>query len=89
MEWTITWPRKILSFKDRTVREEEIQQGRDLDELLHLVKYAYEEGEEITLTLGEYDPTPNFLYDNTGGEPAISADERWQAAFQQKQEAFK
>lgn len=89
MNWTITWPRKVLSFKNRTVREEEIQRGHDHDELLDLVKYAYEEGEEITLTLEEHDPTPEFLYDNTGGEPVISADERWQAAFQQKQEAFK
>lgn len=89
MNWTITWPRKVLCFKNRTVREQEIEQGHDLDELLCLVKYAYDQGEEITLTLEEYDPTPQFLYDNTGGEPATSADERWQAAFQQKQEAFK
>lgn len=89
MIWTIIWPRKILSFKTRTVRESEIQQGHDLDELLNLIKYAYEQGEEITIAMGEYDPTPDFLYDLTGGEPAISADERWQAAFQQKQEAFK
>jgi hypothetical protein len=89
MNWTIIWPRKVLSFKDRTVREQEIEKGQDLDELLDLIKYAYKEGEEITLTLEEYDPTPEFLYDNTGSEPAISADERWQAAFQQKQEALK
>lgn len=33
-----------------------------------------------------YDPTPQFLYDDTGGEPAKSADEMWMEAFIQKQE---
>ena len=32
------------------------------------------------------DPTPQFLYDNTGGEPAMSADEMWTQAFNKKQE---
>tara|TARA_B100001115_G_C15669261_1_gene323062 strand:+ start:46 stop:315 length:270 start_codon:yes stop_codon:yes gene_type:complete len=31
-----------------------------------------------------YDPTPDYLYDNTGGEPPISAKERSQMAFEQK-----
>ena len=31
-----------------------------------------------------YDPTPQYLYDNTGGEPPISAKERSQIAFKQK-----
>ena len=31
-----------------------------------------------------YDPTPQYLYDNTGGEPPISAKERSQMAFEQK-----
>lgn len=28
----------------------------------------------------DFDPTPNHLYDPWGGEPPLSADERWQAA---------
>lgn len=32
------------------------------------------------------DPTPQFLYDNTGGEPAKSADEMWMQAFSKKRE---
>ena len=31
-----------------------------------------------------YDPTPQYLYDDTGGEPPISAKERHRKAFEQK-----
>ena len=31
-----------------------------------------------------YDPTPQYLYDDTGGEPPISAEERNRKAFEQK-----
>ena len=31
-----------------------------------------------------YDPTPQYLYDDTGGEPPISAEERHRKAFEQK-----
>jgi hypothetical protein len=34
----------------------------------------------------DYDPTPRFLYDNSGGEPVMSNDELWQQSFNQKQE---
>jgi len=32
----------------------------------------------------EIDPTPQYLYDDTGGEPPISAEERSRKAFDQK-----
>ena len=32
----------------------------------------------------DIDPTPQYLYDDTGGEPAISAEERNRKAFEQK-----
>lgn len=28
-----------------------------------------------------YDPTPQYLYDDTGGEPPMSSHERWHAGF--------
>ena len=31
-----------------------------------------------------YDPTPQYLYDDTGGEPPISAEERSRKEFEQK-----
>lgn len=89
MDWTLTWPRKLLSFRNRTFREESAVTGSSLDELLDLIREAYESGEEITVSLQEHDPTPEFLYDNDGGEPAISSDERWEIAFNQKREAFR
>lgn len=45
--------------------------------------------EEFLAGMEEYwgqDPTPNFLYDNSGGEPPITADEMWQTDFRKKQE---
>ena len=32
----------------------------------------------------EFDPTPQYLYDDTGGEPPISAEERSRESFEQK-----
>ena len=32
----------------------------------------------------EFDPTPQYLYDDTGGEPPVSAKERSREAFEQK-----
>ena len=32
----------------------------------------------------DIDPTPEYLYDDTGGEPPISAEERSRKAFEQK-----
>jgi hypothetical protein len=51
--------------------------------LLDQVKIAYESGIDIEISF-DIDPTPQHLYDDTGGEPAVSADERWQNAFDQK-----
>lgn len=34
----------------------------------------------------DYDPTPQYLYDNTGGEPAVSAEEIHSGAWKQHQE---
>jgi hypothetical protein len=89
LNWEVKWPRKVLSFKHKTVREEEIETGSDLDELIFLIKKADEEAEEIEIRLYEYDPTPEFLYDDFGGEPPMSSSERWQSAFNQKQELHK
>ena len=86
MDWSIVYPRKIISFKTREAREREVVTGSDLDELLDLVKDAYENSEEIEISLSEHDPTPFYLYDNSGGEAPVSSDERWQQAFDQKRE---
>ncbi len=33
----------------------------------------------------DYDPTPQYLYDNTGGEPPVTMEERHTIAWQQHQ----
>lgn len=33
-----------------------------------------------------HDPTPQFLYDNTGGEPPVSSQELWMTDFNKKQQ---
>jgi hypothetical protein len=48
--------------------------------------------DEVLNLLDEYldfDPTPQFLYDNTGGEPPLSSTEMQQQAFNQKMELHK
>jgi hypothetical protein len=42
--------------------------------------------EEVTSMLEEivnYDPTPYYLYDNSGGEPLMTANERLSAAWKE------
>lgn len=86
MQWFITFPRKLVSLKNNLFRPEETFNGTDYDELLDLIKEAWDKAEEVEIRFEQIDPTPRYLYDNTGGEPAMSADERWQQAFNQKQE---
>lgn len=85
MRWEVTWPRKVLSFKDGIVRDEEIQIGTDFDELIQVIEHCCKHQQEITLRLWENQPTDEDVI----GEPAMSADESWQAAFNQKQELHK
>ena len=41
---------------------------------------------EKFLAVWDDDPTPQYLYDNTGGEPPLTADEMHSAAWKQHQE---
>ena len=75
---------QIRNELDKYIREElEKSPGdRDFD-----VCFFADQLNEIIDSFDEiiyYDPTPQYLYDNTGGEPPISAKERSQMAFQQK-----
>ena len=40
---------------------------------------------EKLMEIWDYDPTPQYLYDNDGGEPPLSANERHAAAWKQHQ----
>jgi len=48
------------------------------DELLPILEKVLEDM--------DVDPTPQYLYDNTGGEPAVTAYEMHSAAWQQHQD---
>lgn len=41
---------------------------------------------EKLMEIWDYDPTPQYLYDNTGGEPPVTAAEFYAAAWKQHQE---
>jgi hypothetical protein len=86
MQWQIKFPRKVVSFKNNLIRPEQVETGYDFDELIDYIKEAWEHDEEIEICFYQEDPIPQYLYDATGGEPPLSADERWQQAFDQKRE---
>lgn len=80
--WVITLA-SHWDFKLKKKVPDAIERGTGLDDLLDQVQIAYEAGIETEISF-DIDPTPQYLYDETGGEPAISADERWQNAFDEK-----
>ncbi|MGA0164851.1 MAG: hypothetical protein ACO3LE_11530, partial [Bdellovibrionota bacterium] len=57
------------------------------DELFGTVEYLMNENEKFTIEFGEIDPTPQCLYDHSGGEMQVSAGEIYAQAVQQKREA--
>lgn len=58
--------------------------GEDTDEFFGWAEYMISENKKFSIEFGDIDPTPEFLYDNYGGEPPISAGERWTQAFNEK-----
>lgn len=80
------WVATLASHYDAKLKKkvpDAVEYGFGLDDLLDQVRIAYESGIDIEISF-DIDPTPQCLYDNTGGEPVMSADERWQNAFDQK-----
>ena len=59
-----------------------------MDQTLNQIDLSKIEDEIIPLLeeIVDYDPTPQYLYDNDGGEPAISAEEMHSGAWRQHQE---
>jgi hypothetical protein len=49
-----------------------------------LIQQAFNDGIEIQVALSEHDPTPQFLFDNDGGEPPITLDEMYKQAWEEK-----
>ena len=88
MDYTISLA-KTMRYNSETKTfnrvDAEVIQGHDLDELFDLMADAWNEAREFSVEVGQHDPTPQYLYDNDGGEPPLSADERHSQAFAQHQ----
>ena len=72
--------------KEKTGATEE---DTDSEELFALAEYMINEGREFSVEFGIVDPTPQFLYDNSGGEAPVTMGEIYDNAFKQKQELRK
>jgi hypothetical protein len=62
--------------------------GTDSEEFFATVEYMINEQKKFHIELGTIDPTPHYLYDNSGGEPPLSADEIYKKALDEKREAW-
>ena len=72
--------------KEKTGATEE---DTDPEELFALAEYMINEGREFSVEFGTVDPTPQYLYDNSGGESPVTMREICDSAFRQKQELNK
>jgi hypothetical protein len=64
-----------------------VDSDTDSDEFFATVEYMINEQRQFAIEFGTIDPTPQFLYDNSGGEAPITAEEIYARAFQEKMEA--
>jgi len=56
MVWIVTYPRK-WNKETRSHDEPRIEQGQDCEDLLFLIEEAFNAGEEISVELGQWDPS--------------------------------
>jgi hypothetical protein len=77
-------PRDFISW-DITDKETGAQEvGTDAYELFDWIEYMMNENKRFSIDFDTIDPTPQFLWDDTGGECAVSAHESWTNSFNQK-----
>ena len=86
MDWKVTYARRWCpKVKGYLAAEIEEAFGDDSgDELFALIQEAYKEGTEIQVAISQHDPTPQFLFDNDGGEPPVTLDEMYKRAWEEK-----
>jgi hypothetical protein len=77
---------KIVALKNELLAVLEQDGKRDITqvELSGIENDIYEFTEAVDEWY-DYDPSPQYLYDNDAGEPLLSAAERWNTAFTEKQ----
>lgn len=66
-----------------------VDEDTDSEELFALAEYMINDGREFSIEFGTVDPTPQYLYDNSGGEAPVTMREICDSAFRQKQELNK
>jgi hypothetical protein len=64
-----------------------VDSGTDPDEFFATAEYLMNEQRQFAIEFGTVDPTPQFLYDHSGGEAPVTANEIHARAFQEKMEA--
>jgi hypothetical protein len=64
------------------------ENGTDADELFDWIEYMLNEHKRFKIEFDTIDPTPQYLWDDSGGESPITADEIHARAFQEKKEAW-
>jgi hypothetical protein len=64
-----------------------VDSGTDPDEFFATAEYLMNEQRQFAIEFGAVDPTPQFLYDHSGGEAPVTANEIHARAFQEKMEA--
>ena len=86
MEYSLTKLERIYAELKEIVEYE--NKLHMMDQTLNPVDLSKIEDEIIPAIeeIVDYDPTPQYLYDNDGGEPAISAEEMHSGAWKQHQE---
>lgn len=65
-----------------------VDSGTDSDEFFATAEYLISEQRQFAIEFGTIDPTPQFLYDNSGGEAPMTAGEIYARAVQEKKEAW-
>jgi hypothetical protein len=76
----------VLKEKTNTGEISAVDEDTDSEELFALAEYMINEGREFSVEFGTIDPTPQYLYDNSGGEAPVTMREICDSAFRQKQE---
>jgi len=74
-------------FVDKPEEMPNVISGEDVDLIKDWWKSEGEDFDDYDSPYSMTDPTPQYLYDDTGGEPPISAEERNRKAFEAKQES--
>jgi hypothetical protein len=81
-------PKNFISWEVTDKDSGSKETGTDPEELFGWVEYMMNENKRFKIEFDTIDPTPQYLWDDSGGESPITADEIYARAFQEKKEAW-